>query len=348
MKLLSIVASLVVTYHLAAFVIYRIEADVEGSLIRSYPQALWYTLVTVSTVGYGDLYPVSAAGRLVASTLIIVSVGFIGYVIGKFGDLAVERNRRIFLGMEGTEFTGHYVIIGWNELSRIVIKEMLQAGFRVGVLSGDEREITEIRSVFPQTESIFVTFGLLQDDAAYERLNIREAAGAILLSGEDTATLITVLELRSVNPNLKITAYIKNSQLKKTVENAGVQYVISPNEVVGRMIASATFEPDVSSFLEDILSTTAGEEDLDIQEYQLTEGHELVGRAVAEASNDLEARTGARFLTFSRQSHGSWSVSKGVKEHDRLQPNDYLIVLANNTAAQKVSEYLGVRQGRQG
>jgi voltage-gated potassium channel len=342
----KIFGGLLVVYLIAAWIVLMIESGAEGASIDTYGKALWWALVTVSTVGYGDLYPVTPLGRIVGGTVIILSVGLIGFVIGKIGELGAEHSRRRFLGMDGTDFSHHYIVIGWNEIARIVVKEMINAGFRVAALVDEERELTEMRSVFTDDDCFFVTFGLIQDEAAYQRLNIREATGAILLIEDDTRTLITVLDLKRLNPALKITAYIRNSQLRKTVENAGVSYVISPNEIVGRMIASASFEPDVSTFLEDLLSTTTADDDLDVQEYQLRGDHELVGRTVLEASRTIEEKTSARLLTFSRRGDGGWRLAPSRSADDHLKPNDYLIVLADQRGARAVCTYLGVEQGR--
>ena len=344
--ILRIALIIIVVYLIAAWAVLQIERDADGATITSYGKALWWTLVTVSTVGYGDMSPVTPLGRIIGGSVIIVSVGFIGYVIGKLGELGAELSRRRFLGMDGTIFSHHYIVIGWNEIARIVVKEILNAGFNVAALVDKETEITELRSMFTDAKRFFVTFGLSEDDAAFARLNIREATGAILLIDDDTKTLITALELKRMNPTLKVTAYIHNSRLRKTVENAGVSYVVSPNEIVGRMIASASFEPDVSVFLEDLLSTTTSDEDLDVQEYQLKGSHELVGRSFADAARELESRTSARLLSFSRRIDGAWKLAGSKAAAQTLQPNDYLIVLADHDGARAIGSYLQVSQGR--
>jgi voltage-gated potassium channel len=237
-------------------------------------------------------------------------------------------------------------VVGWNDLSRTVIKEMIVAGFRVAVLTQEEKDIAEMRSVFRDPDTFFVSFGLYQEDEAFERLNIREAAGAVLLTGDDTTTLVTVLHLKQLNSALKITAYIANSQLKKTVENAGVNYVISPNEVLGRLIASAAFEPDVSTFLEEILSATTGDDDMDMQQYSLPKEHPLVGRTCAEAHNILLDKAGSQLLSYSRLINGRWEVVRGHANDHTLEAGDHLIILANKSSGERTATFLGVQQGR--
>lgn len=191
-----------------------------------------------------------------------------------------------------------------------------------------------------------MTFGLSEDSATFERLNIDRAVGAILLTGDDAITLVTVLELKRINPELHVTAYIENSRLKKTVQNAGVSYVISPNEIVGRMIASATFEPDVSLFLEDILSTTTSDDDMDLQEFRLVNDHELVGAAFHRAARTLEEMADAKLLCYSRRAGADWKLAKGNLAAHTLQADDYMILLANHEGVRKLSTYFGVAQGR--
>ena len=237
-------------------------------------------------------------------------------------------------------------MLSQNDISRIVIKEVMAAGFRVAALVNEEKDITEMKSIFSDPRTFFVTFGLSEDSATFDRLNIDEAVGAILLTGDDAITLVTVLELKRMRPELHVTAYIENSQLKKTVQNAGVSYVISPNEIVGRMIASATFEPDVSLFLEDILSTTTSDDDMDLQEFRLVTDHELVGAPFRKAAQEIEEKAGAKLLSYSRKSGTEWSLAKGNIAAEILQADDYMILLANQEGARKLSKYFGVPQGR--
>ncbi len=344
-KLIRLCLTVIIFYLALSLFVFIVESGAEGASITTYPQALWYTLVTLSTVGYGDLYPVSGPGRVAGGVVILCSVGLIGYTVGKLGDQLIENNRRKFLGMNGTKFTGHYIVVGWNEVSRVVISELLSAGFNVALLTDQEKDITEIRSVF-EDNRLFISFGPLEGEGSYRKLNIGEAIGAILLCDDDARTLIIVLHLREISPGLKITAYIQNSQLRKTVENAGVSYVVSPNEVIGRMIASATFEPDVTYFLEDMLSTTTADDDLDIQEYQLPAGHELAGSSFEKATEIIGGKTDARLLAYSRQVEGKWQISRNADRGHILRADDYLIVIANFNSATRLAAYLGVKQGR--
>ncbi|MBC8146217.1 MAG: two pore domain potassium channel family protein, partial [bacterium] len=119
LTIVKIAAGLIGVYMIAAWVVLLIEQDAEGASITTYGQALWWALVTVSTVGYGDSYPVTALGRIVGGTVILISVGLVGYVIGKLGELGAELSRTRFLGMDGTSFTHHYIVIGWNEIARV-------------------------------------------------------------------------------------------------------------------------------------------------------------------------------------------------------------------------------------
>lgn len=344
-----------------AAIIYAVESRVDGALIRSYPQALWYTLVTISTVGYGDHYPVSNAGRLLGSFVIIFSLGFMGYIVSKIQDYVVDNNRRRHLGMYGTDFTRHYVVIGWNAISRTVITELLRARHRVALLAPKAEDLQDVDSYFPHESSLFRTFGLYEDETIYKRLNVAEAAGAVLLCQDDAKTLITAVQLRKQNGTLPVTAHIENIALKETIRHAGVSYVASSNEIVGRMMASAAFEPDVNAMLEDLLSTAyekdrkqergkAGGDAYDIQEYRVGEKSAMSGKRFGDVVQALQNAQAGRALAVSRKRPDAddWVLDKDP-DPDRftVAAGDYLVAVVNVVQAANLMKLLDAGgQGR--
>jgi hypothetical protein len=85
---------------------------------------------------------------------------------------------------------------------------------------------------------------------------------------------------------------------------------------------------------------------MDLQEYRLCKGHQLVGKSCAEANNILVELTGSQLLSYSRMIEGKWQVVRGHVTKNILQPEDYLIVLANKSSAARTTTFLGTSQGR--
>jgi voltage-gated potassium channel len=331
----------------AAFIQYFESLHSESS-IRSYGQALWYTLVTISTVGYGDYYPVSAQGKVVGSLVIIFSLGFAGFLIGKIQTSVAENIRRRNLGMKGCDFSNHYAVFGWNPKSRIVVLELLKAGKHVALLAETELQLTEIDNAFhKQRNMVFKTFGPFESEEMYERLQLEKAASIILVCDDDTATLITSLNLRKLYPNAQIIAHIANPMLKETISSAGVTYVVSSNEIVGRMIASAAFEPDVSRVLEDLLSGTDSEDEFDIQQYLIRTDSLVCGKTIAETEKILNDANAGRVLAISmKQVDMQRRIEKNPNSDQIVNAEDYLITIVNGQQASRLRKLLGgISQG---
>lgn len=318
---------------IAAALIQYFESLHPDSSIRSYGQALWYSLVTISTVGYGDYYPLSPGGKVVGSMVIIFSLGFAGFIIGKIQSSVSENLRRKFLGMKGCDYSGHFAVFGWNANTRIVIQELLKADKRIAILAETEVQLTEIDNAFHKhRESVFKTFGTFESEEIYERLNLEKAASIILVCDNDTVTLITALNLRKLYPDAQIIAHISNPMLKETIATAGVTYVVSSNEIVGRMIASAAFEPDVSRVLEDLLSGTEGEDEYDIQQYKVTTASGLIGKTVADLEIILKSNSAGRLLALSNKD----GIDKNPSESKVLSEGDFLIVIVDGKQARNL------------
>ena len=78
---------------IASVLIQHFESYDQKAIIKTFPQALWYTLVTISTVGYGDHYPVTNEGKVIGSLVIIFAIGFAGYAVGKIQSSAAEESQ---------------------------------------------------------------------------------------------------------------------------------------------------------------------------------------------------------------------------------------------------------------
>ena len=328
-------ARLVGFFLVAAGLIQHFEAPHPESSIRTYSQALWYSLVTISTVGYGDYYPVSTQGQFVGSLVIVFSLGFAGFIIGKIQSSVSEHIRRKNLGMQGCDFTGHFVVFGWNPNSYIVVQELLKADKQVAILAATEAQLTEIDNAFHRHRAmVFKTFGPAESEEIFERLNLTAAASIILVNQDDTTTLISALNLRKACPEAKIIAHIANPALKETISTAGVTYVVSSHEIVGRMIASAAFEPEVSRVLEDLLSGTEGEDEYDIQQFRITGQSGLAGVSVDEAETLLRSGNAGRLLALSTAS----GIDKNPSPDTVLHEGDFLIVIVNGKQARNLKE----------
>jgi voltage-gated potassium channel len=279
--------------------------------------------------------------------------------------------------MHPTTFSGHHIVIGWNAVSRTVITELLRAGYSVALFTPRQEDLPEVDAYFPGETRLYRTWGLYEDEGVYKRLGVESAAGAVLVCQDDSKTLITAVQMHKISRTMAITAHIENMKLKETFRSAGVNYVASANEIVGRMMASAAFEPDVHELLEDLLSTAyekglrperGGQDDAapgdayDIQEYRVTRLPHGVER-YAELAAHLANMGAGRLLGISRlqtriggvepgagtqdAAAAQWVLEKDPAPDTAVHPGDYLIAIVSAEQSARLKDALGcATQGR--
>ena len=137
------ILAVIVYFILISFLIWY-EKDSTQSAITNYNQALWYSLVTLTTVGYGDLYPTTIYGRLVGLVFVLFSVGLYSFLISQFGNIlsTIKENKK--RGYHGTTMKDHAVIIGWNDFGKAVTEQLLGVGKAVAVVTENINDIDKI------------------------------------------------------------------------------------------------------------------------------------------------------------------------------------------------------------
>ena len=333
-------------YLLVVGLVYYVEHDHEGSNITTLPEAFWYSVVTLTTVGYGDFYPVTTVGKVLGLLFLLGSVGVIGYLIsqltGQFNQY-VERKR---LGLLGTSFSNHILVIGWDKFGRQVVDEVIRSGKRVAIITNRKEEVELIHEVYRQQE-VFVLFTDYHNLEAFDKANIREAASVFVNFADDTEVLIYVLNLKKSFPDLNYVVSLSNPSLRETFQTAGVRYVVSQTEIASRLVASYTFEPDVAVLSESLMTTALAGEDYDLLEYRVTGQNPYVGQDYLDAFIDLKKQHDCVLVAINqRQDDGTRILRKNPSNGTTIREEDYLILICDGKAKQVLKDLFGVGEGR--
>ncbi|MFY0605318.1 MAG: NAD-binding protein [Cyclobacteriaceae bacterium] len=341
---LKILAGFLVYSLLITALIY-VERDSNQSAITDLPNAIWYSVVTLTTVGYGDLFPATTYGRGIAYIFILISLGIYGLLIGQFTNLMATIKENKKLGLNGTRFEGHAVIIGWNEFGKMVLEQLMGVGKPVAIVTNNKDDIDIIKDLY-KSKNIFTLYGDFSSSDLLKKANIEQSSIVFVNLTDDTEKLVYILNLKKVFPDLEYVVTLDNGDLKNTFVSAGVTNTISKHEISSKLLASYMFEPDVASYSESIMSFATGDADYDIKQLLVIGSNPYVGKAYQEVFFDIKRRyNGVLIGITKRDKFGNKRLIKNPLGDLKISVGDYMIIILNGKSFKLLRKVFGVDEG---
>lgn len=329
-------------FFLLLYLIQAVESQDPNSSIKNMWDAFWYSIVTLTTVGYGDSFPVTVTGKILGLVLIFMSLGLLSVLIGNIASQINRYMERKRLGFFGTNETNHIVIIGWNDIGRLIVEQVIQAGQSVVVVSEKKEAIERLNEDYP--ERVFGVHGeKVWSAESVERAKMNEASSIYINVSEDSAALVTLINIRQHCAKAQIVVRLTNTDLKSTFLNAGATYIIPEQEISSKLAASFLFEPEVALFTEDLI-TTAGDdnENFDLQQYRVSDNSPVAGWEYGMAFTQIKKDYNAILVGLSK----GQKLHKNPADHTRIDNGDYLLLIANGASQGQLEKAFGVKQGR--
>jgi len=240
--------------------------------------AFYLTITTLSTVGYGDIVPVTTAARAFSVGLIILGVGAALYTIGTFAEFLIAGRIREILGRRSMKraidsISGHIIICGYGRFGRAVSERMI--GAQVVVIDQDA-------SVQPECEADghFFLHGSALDDAVLAAAGLDRALALVAATPSDSDNVFIALSAREANPEISIHSRAETPAGIRRLKLSGATQVISPHQIGGQRIANAILRPGVVEFLE--LSTPGHGPEIDLEEVVLVAGASVENASLRE------------------------------------------------------------------
>ncbi len=306
---------------------------------------MYWSLVTMTTVGYGDIHLTTAGGKAISVFLASTGVILYAYLGSIIISLVVESNLAGVFGLDKCKFEDHFVICGWTKISEVALDELLLDDRQIAVITEEKDEIPEIKRKGSK-KKIFPIYGDPSKMEILEQAGVDRANVVILCMNDDSKNLITALHIKEINEDARIIVKTDRSELKETLEIAGVTFVATPFEMSGRLIASAAFEPDVADLIEDI-TTATDEQGYDLQEFRMKEGK---GDTVKKLAGRIREKTSASLVGIAKRVKGDNGGERkqypNPEPDQKVNPGDTVILLGNDEQLRRASSYLDVEQGR--
>jgi voltage-gated potassium channel len=283
--------------------------------------ALWMVIITLTSIGYGEVHPLSPTGRVFTLALIVAGLGAVTYTMTQATRVFFEQNlidmmRQRRRRRMTRSLSGHYIVIGYGRLGQVVAKELLDTGQTLCVI---ERE-SDLLDALERSGTAAVVYGDGADDRSLREARIEHAAGVAVTAAPVAEAIFITLSARQLNPHIPVLTRVESDESAVKARRAGATAVVSPHIMGGWRIAHGLTRPHTSNFLD--LATLAEHDDLLMDEVVLTKDCRWCNHSLADMAIAREQRV---LVVAIRRGDGRMEVTPSAET--QVYDGDVLIVI---------------------
>lgn len=296
--------------------------------------SLYMVVITLSTVGFMEVKPLSEGGRIFTTILILAGVGNFAYLVGAFSQVLVEGRLQAIWERRRMEKTiqkleGHFIICGYGRIGSVVAQEIMNEGHPVVVI---EHNIDLVEKL--EDQGIPCLQGDATDDLLLQEAGLHRARALITALTDEASNVYVTLTVRQLNPHLDIIARANQASHVSRLQMAGASRVVMPHLIGGVRMAQTVLRPAVTNFLE---LAMRGQEGMDLQMEEVPVGlsSELNGK------NLMDSRIRPRFnliVVAIKKYTGDMIFNPGPEEV--IEANDTLLAIGKNEDLKRLEDIL--------
>ncbi len=293
------------------------------------------TMITLSSVGFSEVHPLSPRSRLFTIALIVTGLITIGYLLNRFTEALLQgyfqeglrlRQKRNVID----KLANHYIICGFGRTGSYVAREFIAEAIPFIIIDSELYKIEKAQRL-----GYLVVQGDATLDEYLSLAKIETATCVVAALSSDADNLYTVMSAKTLNPNIRAIARASTEEALKKLERAGADAVVSPYITGGKRLAAAALRPQVMDFVDGILS--GAEKSFYLEEYLLAEETcPCLGQTLMET--DLRAKSGALVVAI-RRSDGT--LIPGPTGSSMLEAWDSLICMGTAEQLRVLNSILG-------
>jgi len=297
--------------------------------------SLYMTAITLTSVGYQEVHPLSRAGRAFTIFLVICGYGMLAVMIGLVSTFLIEAEfteLRRFKKMEKRlqKLENHYIICGGGRIGERVAEEFARAKVPFALIEKDEERVNYLLEKYP---GIICIKGDATEEGVLKKAKIEKAKGILTTFPSDADNLFVVISARAINPMLRTISRAAEEETQRKLTAAGADAVILPNLTGALRMASLAIRPNVVSFLDVMCGT--GEFTLNLEEVEIPPSSWLIGKTLGEAK--IPNKTGLIVIAIKKR--GTDIFKFNPLSTEKLDPRDILIVLGSGEQIKKLKRY---------
>ncbi len=253
-------------------------------LVADYPflEAIYMTVITITTVGYGEVIPLDKKGKVFTIFLSLTGVLFYGITLNTLINFLLEKKFQIFMRREKMQkklasLRNHYIICGGGRMAYAIAKELERAGKKFVIIENNPESVV---MKCPEKERWLILEMDALEEETLQKARIEYAKGLAAVLPTDADNLFVVLSARALNPKLRIETRINTESSRKKMIQAGANKVISPYVAAGIQLARSLINPEVEEFLEVALGKINYEFEMGIHKLQPNDA--WIGKSLKE------------------------------------------------------------------
>jgi len=290
--------------------------------------ALYMSVITVSTVGFGEIRPLGPEGRLFTIALIIIGVGSVFYLLTATAELVLEGSLRDFFGktamhrkIHGQQ--NHVIVCGFGRLGKAVVEELKRHDTPLVVIESDPAKEAELAAM-----DVLYVIGSALEESVMEEAGVGSARAVVVATASDADNVYITLSVREKNPKAFIHARGDSEAGLRRLRLAGADQTLSAYQWGGMRIAASILRPSVVDFLE--LSVPGRESEVDLEEIKVERESPISGMTIAAIERE---NIRVRVVALKRPDQ---PISMIPDPNSRVEAGDFLVVIGESASLKRL------------
>ncbi|WP_163335762.1 TrkA family potassium uptake protein [Desulfopila sp. IMCC35008] len=317
-NLLTLFLVILVIVMISSVAITYFEPDV------SFVSGIWWSIVTLTTVGYGDISPSTAGGRVVAAIIMFFGIGILGMLSANLATIMIQNRIRENRGMATTNLEKHVILCEWNHRSRAVLKEM-RADPRT-----ENTQVVLIADIEqkPIDDQLLVFIRGAVNEESLIKANLAKALTVVVLGDDtleptsrDAKVVLTTLTIETINPNAYTVVEVVNKENEQHCRRANADEIIVGSELSSHLLATAATDHGMSTIVSELISARYGN---DLFSVFLPAGY--TGKPYLDVMVEVKKEYGATALGIQKGRGGE--LLTNPEQDYVICEGDYLVLMA--------------------
>lgn len=298
-------------------------------------EAFYMTMITISTVGFSEIKPLTEVGRGITIIVIVMGISLLTYTLGQVARIFVEGELRRVLGRKKLErqiaaLQDHYIICGYGRIGHVIVKELLATGTPLVVIDQNPAAIEGLEAI----GALYLNMDATSEEALLAA-GLHRARGLVTAVSSDADNVFISLSAKGIRPDIFILARASDVKNESKLLRAGASRVVCPYQMGGRRMAEILDKPTVVDFLDQTMMHN--ELGLQMEEAVIAEDSPLTGQTVV--GSNLRQEFGVIIVAIKRKT-GEMIFNPGPQEV--FQAGDVIVVLGKTLELERMSQIIEV------